>query len=206
MSLQLLERAAHALGDLRENVVFVGGATLVLWITDPGAPPPRPTIDVDVIVQVTTRPGLFAFDQALRDHGFREDIHGGIIGRWRYGAYLTLDAIPVNAALLGFENCWQQAALPHAITRTLPSGLQIRAVPPAGGAAVSRRERPWRRSDPGLYGASSTGAATTGGEGARGACCSSARRSTSHSRSAMCSRNVPSSTRRPSSSAARLTR
>lgn len=44
MSLALLERAADALDDLRNDVVFVGGATFVLWITDPGAPTPRPTI------------------------------------------------------------------------------------------------------------------------------------------------------------------
>ncbi len=34
----MLEAAADALGD----AVFVGGATLGLWITDPAAPEPRP--------------------------------------------------------------------------------------------------------------------------------------------------------------------
>jgi hypothetical protein len=38
MSIDLLERAAGALGRLVEQVAFVGGATVVLWITDPGAP------------------------------------------------------------------------------------------------------------------------------------------------------------------------
>lgn len=57
MSIELLERAALVLGPLAEEVVFVGGATVVLWITDPGAPPPRPTLDVDVVVEVTTRLG-----------------------------------------------------------------------------------------------------------------------------------------------------
>jgi hypothetical protein len=130
MTIELLERAAAALGEVRDEVVFVGGATIVLWITDPGAPPPRPTIDVDVIVEVTTRRGLIAFDKALRARGFREDIDSGIIGRWRHGTDLVLDAIPADASLLGFENRWQHAALPHAIRRTLPSGLEIRAVSP----------------------------------------------------------------------------
>jgi hypothetical protein len=43
MSIDLLERGAAALGDLVDEVVFVGGATVTLWITDPAAPPPRPT-------------------------------------------------------------------------------------------------------------------------------------------------------------------
>lgn len=47
MSIDLLELAAGALGPLLDEVVFVGGATVTLWITDPGAPPVRPTKDVD---------------------------------------------------------------------------------------------------------------------------------------------------------------
>ena len=49
-----LARVAEALGDLRHDVVFVGGATVGLLITDPAAPRVRPTKDVDVIVEVAT--------------------------------------------------------------------------------------------------------------------------------------------------------
>jgi hypothetical protein len=35
VTVDLLELAAAALDDLLEEVVFVGGATVVLWITDP---------------------------------------------------------------------------------------------------------------------------------------------------------------------------
>jgi nucleotidyltransferase AbiEii toxin of type IV toxin-antitoxin system len=41
----------------------------------------------------------------------------------------VLDAMPANAAILGFENRWQAAALPHAVERKLPSGRAIRAAP-----------------------------------------------------------------------------
>ncbi len=40
MSIELLERGVAALGPLTDDVGFVGGATLVLWITDPAAPAP----------------------------------------------------------------------------------------------------------------------------------------------------------------------
>jgi hypothetical protein len=43
VSYDLLERGARALGDLVDEVMFVGGATLVPWINDPAAAPPRPT-------------------------------------------------------------------------------------------------------------------------------------------------------------------
>lgn len=35
-----------------------------------------------------------------------------------------------RADILGFENRWQAAAIPHAIQRELPSGRQIRAASP----------------------------------------------------------------------------
>ena len=40
MNVELLELAAAALSDLLAEVVFVGGATIELWITDTGAPDP----------------------------------------------------------------------------------------------------------------------------------------------------------------------
>jgi hypothetical protein len=63
VSIELLELAAEALGPLPGEVVFLGGASVVLWITDPAAPPPRATMDVDVVVEVTTRTADLAFDE-----------------------------------------------------------------------------------------------------------------------------------------------
>lgn len=134
MSIELLERAAAALGPLADDLVFVGGATVVLWITDPGAPAPRPTKDVDAVLEVHTRAGLHAFEKRLRATGFREDQQSKVICRWRYASEgsddLILDVMPADARLLGFANRWQAEALPHAVERTLPSSAAIRAVTP----------------------------------------------------------------------------
>lgn len=130
MSIELLELGAAVLGDLTDEVVFVGGATVTLWITDPAAPPPRPTLDVDVIVEVATRADYQAFEERLRGAHFRDD--GRVICRWRHPATgLVLDAMPTDAELLGFENRWQREAYPHAEEITLPSRTRIRAVSPA---------------------------------------------------------------------------
>jgi predicted nucleotidyltransferase len=130
MSIELLELGASALRQFTDEVVFVGGATVTLWITDPAAPPPRPTKDVDVIVEVASRTDYHAFEARLRDAGFRGD--GEIICRWHHReSGLLLDAMPTDAALLGFENRWQREAFPHAVEVELPSGARIRAVPPA---------------------------------------------------------------------------
>lgn len=129
MSVDLLELGAETLGNLVSEVVFVGGATISLWITDPAAPPPRPTKDVDVIVEVATRADYQAFEERLRAAEFADD--GKVICRWRHRSNgLILDAMPTNAALLGFENRWQRESFPHAVEVKLPSGTHIRAVPP----------------------------------------------------------------------------
>ena len=53
-NIEMLARAAEALGELKDEVVFVGGAVVELFITDPAAPRPRFTQDVDVVVEVAT--------------------------------------------------------------------------------------------------------------------------------------------------------
>lgn len=130
MSIELLERGAAALEELIDDVVFVGGATLPLWITDPAAPPVRPTKDVDVIVEVATRRDYYKFEKRLRALGFVN--HDTVICRWvKDEPDLILDAMPTDAGILGFENRWQKKAFPTALARELPSGARIRAASPS---------------------------------------------------------------------------
>lgn len=129
MSTVLLERAVRSLGALTDEVVFVGGATVPLWITNLTAPPPRPTKDVDVIVEVASRTRYYEFEDRLREAGFRNDEE--VICRWHHPEHeLMLDAMPTEASLLGFENRWQRRSFPHAASVELPSGARIRAIPP----------------------------------------------------------------------------
>ena len=129
MSIELLEAAAETLDEVLDEIVFVGGATMTLWITDPAAPPPRPTKDVDVIVEVATRTAYYAFEERLRSLDFRDEGH--VICRWIHReSGLILDAMPTDATLLGFTNRWQEKSFPHAVERELPSGARIRALPP----------------------------------------------------------------------------
>lgn len=129
MSTELLEQAASSLGELLEEVVFVGGATISLWITDPAAPPPRVTKDVDVIVEVATRTRYYAFEEKLR--GARFDGDPEVICRWHHrDSGLILDAMPTDGDLLGFENRWQNEGFPNAVDVDLPSRARIRAIPP----------------------------------------------------------------------------
>lgn len=130
MSVELLERAAEQLGPLVKDVAFVGGASLFLWIDDPGAPEPRATIDVDVIVVVDGRADYYRLSERLRRQGFTEDDRNGVICRWRGADELILDVMPTDPEILGFTNRWYEGALEAAQDVRLPSGALIRAVTP----------------------------------------------------------------------------
>lgn len=131
MNTELLELAESALGTLAGEVVFVGGATIGLWISDPAAPAFRPTDDVDVVVEVVTRSDFDDFQARLRGAGFRHDRDSGVICRFRYpGSALVLDAMPSEPSILGFASRWQAAAIPGAVRWRLGSGAEIRVASP----------------------------------------------------------------------------
>lgn len=132
MSAALLEAAAAALGDLCGRVVFLGGATIVLWMTDPAARAPRVTYDVDVVAEVVTLAEYETFQAELRRRGFAEDVGSGVICRWRHpDSDLVLDAVPLESRLAGFAGRWLGPAVAVAVAHRLPSGATIRVVPPA---------------------------------------------------------------------------
>jgi hypothetical protein len=49
---EILEQAVSLLEELTDQIVFVGGCSTGMLITDPAAPAVRATLDVDVITNV----------------------------------------------------------------------------------------------------------------------------------------------------------
>ena len=119
--------ASHLKGWL-DDVVFVGGAVTPLLITDPAAYAIRPTDDVDVIVEVTTRRRYEELENELRKRGFRHDTSDGApICRWLLGS-ITVDVMPTDPDILGFSNRWYIYALRTASAHLLDENLTIRLI------------------------------------------------------------------------------
>jgi hypothetical protein len=130
-NLKMLEEAVNYLAPMLDEVVFVGGATVELWITDETAPEFRATADVDVIVEIATRRDYYRFEERVRAIGFDNDAASGVICRFNHReSGLILDVMPTDASILGFENRWQADAFSRAAPITLPGGQRIRAIPP----------------------------------------------------------------------------
>jgi len=120
---------ARRLGELAGQCVFVGGAATGLLLTDPAVANVRPTLDVDVIVELVTRAEFYKFQDALRGRGFVEDCESGVICRWRHES-IVLDVMPTDPEILGFANRWYPNAVRVAREYAL-DGVWLRCVSPA---------------------------------------------------------------------------
>lgn len=115
-NVEMVASVARSLGSLLDKVVFLGGATTSLLITDPAAPEIRGTLDVDVIVEIGTRTAYQKFGDKLAGLGFRHDTEEGApICRWRIGE-IKLDVMPTDAGIIGFSNRWYPNAMATART------------------------------------------------------------------------------------------
>jgi hypothetical protein len=68
-NIETLEMAAARLGELRDELVFLGGCATGLLISDAGAPPMRMTRDVDVIAEVASLSDYHGLSARLRKRG-----------------------------------------------------------------------------------------------------------------------------------------
>lgn len=123
-----VELVARALGDLCEDLVFVGGCVVDLMLTDTAAAPSRVTYDVDLVVQVAALAGYHKLEEEFVRLGFQRDISKDApICRWRL-QNLEVDLMPTDTRILGFANRWYPLAMQTAQRIILPSGITIRLI------------------------------------------------------------------------------
>jgi len=107
-NLAMIKQIAHALDDLKEKMVFVGGSVAELYADFPEISDIRPTIDVDCVVdiQISTYLDYSKLENKLRKLGFQNDTsENAPICRKIYQGILV-DFIPVCPDILGFSNRW----------------------------------------------------------------------------------------------------
>lgn len=127
-NLDLLIEAARLLRPLLGELVFVGGCTTALLITDSAAADVRTTYDVDAIAEVSSYAAYGDFSARLSKCGFTEDTsEGAPICRWCQKNTI-LDVMPLDEKILGFSNRWYKPALDSALAYELEPDLRIRVV------------------------------------------------------------------------------
>lgn len=127
-NLAKVELVAKALGNLCDELVFVGGCAAGLLIADPAAAPVRVTYDVDLVVEVAALSEYHRMEKRLARLGFARDLASDApICRWRY-QLMEVDLMPTDSAILGFANRWYPLVVETAQTIALPSGASIRLI------------------------------------------------------------------------------
>ena len=129
-NIEMLRLAVEQLGDLANELVFVGGSTTGLFITDEASADVRATKDVDAIVEAATYSTYANFEKRLRSAEFLHDTsEDAPMCRWVKGN-TVFDLLPLNGEILGFENSWYREAFATATPYEIKPTLTIRVVTP----------------------------------------------------------------------------
>lgn len=118
IDLEILKLTAHELKSLKDDLVFLGGSTISLFITDPQNVSIRETLDVDCVVEVSHRNAYEDISKQLRSLGFNEDMQSSVACRFKKGS-LLLDVMPTDSRILGFTNIWYKDGFKHSVKITV---------------------------------------------------------------------------------------
>lgn len=104
--------------------MYVGGATIDLYVSYPADAAARPTDDVDCVVELASRGEYYALEEELRGLGFKNFPGKGPVCRWEYRG-IMVDVMPTEGKVLGFTNRWYPAGVSCAETAILPDGRKV---------------------------------------------------------------------------------
>lgn len=129
-NIDMLQTVADGLEELKNEIVFVGGAVAELYADDPASSDIRPTQDVDCTIELSSYKELTELEEDLRAKGFANDnSQGAPICRWIYQE-IKVDVMPTEGNVLGFNNQWYPGGVDNKISKTLPNGTEIFVFPP----------------------------------------------------------------------------
>lgn len=129
-NIDMLQTVADGLEELKDEIVFVGGAVAELYADDPASSDIRTTQDVDCTIELSSYKELTELEEELRAKGFANDnSQGAPICRWIYQE-IKVDVMPTEGNVLGFNNQWFPGGVDNKISKTLPNGTEIFVFPP----------------------------------------------------------------------------
>ena len=127
INLNTLEKTALALEEINEEVVYVGGAVVGLYVDDAGAEPPRPTTDIDITVQVSTYAQMDQLRERLAGKKIYPALSGTVMYRFSF-ENIFIDFIPWEDTPLGPTNKWLKRGFEKAYPVTIGKA-EIRILP-----------------------------------------------------------------------------
>lgn len=99
------KKIAIALGELNNQVVYVGGAVVSLYIDDPSAEDVRPTKDIDISMEIANVGELESIREKLNSKGFYQSAEDDVICRFRFED-IKVDVMSTKAVGWAPANPW----------------------------------------------------------------------------------------------------
>lgn len=118
-------KAVHQnLGDLQDQVVYVGGATISLY-ADRQTLEIRPTDDIDILLEILNYTERANLEEKLRKMGFQHDMTSGVVCRYTIQGILV-DIMPTDDPSIGFQNKWYPEGFRTAVDFVLDNTTSIK--------------------------------------------------------------------------------
>lgn len=128
-NIAMLLEVAKGLGDLNQQVVYVGGSVAELYATDSAAIEVRPTMDIDCVVELATYSKLIELETLLRKKGFHNDMTPNApVCRWLYKG-IIVDIMPDDEKVMQFTNKWYKSGIKHKEEIMLSDDIKIHIFP-----------------------------------------------------------------------------
>lgn len=105
INIHTVAKVAKALKDLKEDMIFVGGAIISLYTDDMAAEEIRPTFDVDLAIQLLNYGEWVRLQEKLNDLGFYPNPEGRAICNYLYDK-IEVDIMPTENSPIGPSNQW----------------------------------------------------------------------------------------------------
>lgn len=115
---------ATALKELKDQMIFVGGAVVSLYVKDEPAEEIRQTDDVDVTINLVNYAAWAQMQERLAVLGFSPDPNGHAICSYLYKG-ISVDIMPSKDGPVGPANRWYEVGFDNLWTHTI-DGIDIK--------------------------------------------------------------------------------
>jgi predicted nucleotidyltransferase len=128
INMGVVKKVATALGELNDQVVYVGGATVSIYADDPAAEDVRPTKDIDIMLRIVSFAELAALQDTLAQKGIFPDAESKINCRFKYDDVL-IDVMSTKAVGWAPSDPWFEPGFRNLMKFKLDNEITIRIFP-----------------------------------------------------------------------------
>jgi len=129
INIAVVAEVAQALRELKNQMVFIGGAVVSLYADDPAADEIRPTSDIDMTINLMNFSNWVRMQERLAELRFFPDPYGHAICSYKYKD-IPVDIMPAEDGPLGPSNKWYKLGFENLWTvKAADEEIQILSAP-----------------------------------------------------------------------------